>query len=500
VILVEPPDNNAYRSEVRIGTRSRDEGWGHANGLRFIGVAVPQDAVITSARLSLRYKYHTGMPVNVYIHGEAADSSAPFTDSNPLTHQRPHTEASITWDMEFTPTSGMWFDSPDIASLVQDIVSRPGWSVYNALSVLIESDANNANYIDAWAYDHDPQLAVKIEICYQSGSAPIATATPTPTSWRATSTPTARPGTPVPTRPPSPGTKQGLTWLYWSSIPASKVADTGARAVQDWGYHAAKAVEAINAGLIYYPVQWDCSLGEASVDEPAIRAFINSNPNKLKGLTWLTFNEPEWPFQAGCSAAEAARAFHKLDQVLRRGSNPADPTAKLYCCGNANTDVWKGFMADFRTAYHSAYAQNPPLDGVNLHLYNGPSKRLDWCRLEANLDDFRNWQQNQSWIVGKPAVVSEWGVLSNSTEHPTDAQAMVGNCSPGCNCDTMARMWDVFEDRSWVQHHLWWTTYADPSTGDASEFWDSGNIFANRNGTQLTDPVGQKYHALSTGS
>jgi hypothetical protein len=137
---------------------------------------------------------------------------------------------------------------------------------------------------------------------------------------------------------------------------------------------------------------------------------------------------------------------------------------------------------------------------VNLHLYNGPLNRLNWCRLEANLDDFRNWQQNQSWIAGKPAVVSEWGVLSNSTEHPTDAQAMVGNCSPGCHCDTMARMWDVFEYSDWVQHHLWWTTYTDPSTGDPSQVWDIGNIFTNRHGTQLTDPVGLKYRALSTGS
>jgi hypothetical protein len=488
VILVEPPENHAYRSEVRIGTRSWDEGWRHANGLRFIGVAVPQDAFVTSARLSLRYKYHTGMPVKVYIHGEAVDSSAPFTSDNTLAHQRLHTEASITWNMDFAPTSGMWFDSPGIAPLVQEIVNRSGWSVYNALSVLIESAPDTAHYIDAWAYDHDPQLAVKMEICYQSGSAPIATATPTPTP---------RPGTTIPTRPPSPGTKQGLTWPYSSSISASKVADAGAKAVQDWGYHAANAIEAINAGLIYYPVQFNCSLGETSVDEPAIRAFINSDPNKLKGLTWLAFNEPEWPYQAGCSAEQAARAFHKLDQVLRRGSNPADPTAKLYCCGNVNTDVWTGFMADFRAAYYSAYAQNPPLDGVNLHLYNGPIHRLDWCRLETNLDDFRDWQQNQSWIAGKPAVVSEWGVLSNSTEHPTDTQAMVGNCSPGCYCDVMARMWDVFEYSDWVQHHLWWTTY---STGNASEFWDTGNIFTDCNGTQLTDPVGQKYRALSTGS
>jgi len=502
VHLVTPPENDPYRPEVRIGTRPPwPDSWRHANGLRFTAVPLPQGVAIASARLSFKYKYHTGMPINVHLWGEAVDSSQPFTNADTPAHLRPRTTASVAWSMNFVPAAGMWFDGPDIASLVQEIINRPGWSVYNALSILIESDIDTQHYIDVWAHDHSPQMSPRIEICYYAEGVPISTATPTPvptpTATKGPNTPTPTPTrVNTPTRQPSPGTKQGLTWTHADTIPARKIAAAGARAVHHWGYNASKALAAINAGLVYYPVQWDCSRGANSVNEGAIRAFINAAPHKLKGLTWLAFNEPELEHQAGCTPLQAARAFHKLDQILRRGSNPADPTAKLYCCGTIAP--YTDFLRQFANEYHDQYGEYPPVDGVHIHLYRGESRRLNWCRLRDHLDAFRSWQSGQAWLADKPIVVSEWGVLSNSRDHPDDPQYLTGDCTPGCTCDIMAQMWNVFEERSYVEHHLWWTAYVDPSSGDPNQYWDNGNIFANRYGTRLTDPVGLKYKSLST--
>jgi hypothetical protein len=430
------------------------------------------------------------MPVALELAGEAVDSSTSFADGNVMVHQRSHTSASVEWDMDFAPTGGMQITSPEIAQLVGEIVNREGWSAYNALSILIESDPSTTQYIDAWAYDHDPNLAAKIVICHQAQGPPIATATPT-------LTPTFSP--PTPTVPPSPGSKQGMNWLYSDTVPAQEITAAGAKAVHHWGYNANRALEAINAGLHYYPVQWGCSGGEASVNEAAIRSFIGTDPGKLKGLTWLAFNEPELQHQADCTPLQAAQAFHRLDEVLRSGGNPADPTAKLYCCGVVHTGLWTAYMGDFGAQYRATYGNDPPMDGVHIHLYNGPLNRLNWCRLRDNLDTFRGWQQSQYWLRDDTMIVSEWAVLSNAAEHPGDYQMMVGDCTPGCECDTMAKMWHVFEQRSWVEYHLWWTSYADASTGDPSEYWDSGNVFSDRYGSQLTDPVGLKYLSLSSG-
>ncbi len=505
---MEPPENNSNSDRVRLGSQPEwGGGWEYATGLRFTGVAVPQGANITAAWLSFKYKYHTGMPVNVHIWGETADDSQPFTDDHTLAHLRPHTVASVAWNMDAPPEAGAWFDTPDIAPLVQEIVIRPGWSTYHAFSILIESDPGTDNNISAWAYDTDPLWAARVEVCYDAGGDPVNTATPTPTSrWTPTATPTSRwtptptptatptsvPPTATPTRPPSPGTKQGLTWTYSSSISTQKIAAAGAKAVHHWGYDATKALAAINNGLVYYPMQFGCSQGAASVDETAIRAFINASPTKLKGLTWLAFNEPELAEQANCTPQQAAQALHKLDQVLRRGSNPADSTAKLYCCGTVHSSIGTVYLQDFEDAYRSEYGGAPPIDGVHIHLYWGESGRLDWCRLRNHLDNFRSWQQGQAWMAGKPVVVSEWGVLSNSDDHPDDPQYMTGNCTPGCTCDIMGQMWNAFEERSYVRHHLWWTAYVN-------EYWNNGNVFTNQYGTQLTDPVGLRYRQLSTG-
>ena len=202
--------------------------------------------------------------------------------------------------------------------------------------------------------------------------------------------------------------------------------------------------------------------------------------------------------QANCTPLQAARAFHRLDEILRSGDNPADPTAKLYCCGTVHSGIWTDYLEAFKNAYNNEYGEDPPVDGVHLHLYNWPGARRNWCQFQNHLDDFRNWQQSQAWLANKPIIVSEWGVLSNSSEYPDDPQYMTGNCTPGCDCDVMAKMWNIFEQRDYVLHHLWWTTYTDPSTGDPNQYWDNGNVFADPYGTQLTDPVGLKYRALST--
>jgi len=508
VSLVDPPENNPYSDRVRFGAQPPWlGGWRYASGLRFTSVGVPQGATVVSARLSLNYKYHSGLPVNLLIWGEAADHSEPFMDDKTLVHLRPRTAASVAWSITEAPSG--WFEAPDVTDLVQEIVNRPGWFAGSALSLVFESASGNMHNVNAKSYDFDPQQAPMLEICYYAdgGSGPVSTATPTPTlsaptptptsASGSTPTPTRASGTPTPTRRPSPGTKQGIAWLYPDTISAQELAAIGVKAVHHWGYNVSFALSAINAGLVYYPMQWGCSKGASSVNESAIRAFVNAS-NKLKGLTWLAFNEPELAHQAGCTPLQAARAFHKLDQILRSGSNPADPTAKLYCCGTVHSSISVNWLPDFRDAYYNEYGEEPPIDGVHIHLYWGERNRLDWCRMRNHLDNFRSWQSNQPWMAGKPVIVSEWGVLSNSSQYPNDPQYLVGNCTPGCTCDYMAQMWNVFEQRGYVRHYLWWTTYANPNK--ASEYWDNGNVFTNRYGSQLTNPVGLKYRALSTGN
>ena len=462
VALVTPAVNQSRRVDIFMGTLAGAGGWAYANGFRFAEVPVEPGARIISAWLSLRYKYHSGLPVNLHLYGEAADASLPFTDTYTLVHERSRTAASVAWPISTAPASGTWFDSPDITQLVQEIVNRPGWALYNPLSILVASDASSAQYVDVWAYDWSADLAAKLEICSQR----------------------------------SPGRKQGLAWVYRGSTPAQKVASTGAKGVLHWGYNSTVAAAALEAGLSYFPMQFGCAQGEASIDESAIRSFVSASP-RFQGLAWLAFNEPDSPVQANCTPQQAAQALRKLDEVLRGGNNPADPTAKIYCCGLVDARTWDVYLTDLRMAYVNTTGQNPPLDGVHLHLYNGASNRLDWCRLRNKLDGFRVWQQGQGWLASRPIIVSEYGVLSSSSQYPDDSQRIAGNCAAGCDCGVLAGMFDAFQQRSWVQTHLWWATYSDALAAPPGETWDTGNVFTDRHGSSLTDPVGLRYRELS---
>jgi len=205
-------DENLVASQtVRLG-QSAVGGGGSAyvSGFRFDHLNIPQGATIVDARLALRYAdWSQGLPVALTLHAEASDHALDFSDAHPLASERPLTDASTSWTIGTTPEG--WFDSSDLASLVEEVVNRPGWQPGNALALLVESAAEDElrHYVDVHAYDMDPTFGAQLHVSYMLPEPlPAPTVTPTPTSTRhPTRTPTASPTptfTPTPTPEPHP--------------------------------------------------------------------------------------------------------------------------------------------------------------------------------------------------------------------------------------------------------------------------------------------------------
>jgi len=136
--------------------------------MRFCGLDIPQGASILSA--TLRICAHPGGltgRVTARLRAEAADNPGPFSSSrriNALTL----TQAAQDWSWDSTPwVAHGWYDSPDISSLIQEVVDRPGWAPGNAL--VIAYVAQDFSGIDRlfWAYEGDPAKAVELVIVYQ---------------------------------------------------------------------------------------------------------------------------------------------------------------------------------------------------------------------------------------------------------------------------------------------------------------------------------------------
>jgi len=134
-------------------------------GLRFSGVAVPQGAMITDAWIQFRADEVTTGPVTVTIHGEASDDAAAFVgDSGNVSSRLPGTSATASWsppDWLAAGEAGEAQRTPGIASIIQEIVSRPGWSSGNALVLILTGSDANRRTADSFEGGWPPELHIE---------------------------------------------------------------------------------------------------------------------------------------------------------------------------------------------------------------------------------------------------------------------------------------------------------------------------------------------------
>jgi len=140
---------------------------GIGSGARFLDVTVPQGATISEARLQLRCDWTDGAGVVTGIlTGEDIDSAPTFTNLGDFT-SRVHTDASVTWSSLGAWTAGTWYNSPDIKTVVEEIVGRGGWSSGNDMVIFLEDEARaSSGWRRASSYDGAPTYAPKLYISY----------------------------------------------------------------------------------------------------------------------------------------------------------------------------------------------------------------------------------------------------------------------------------------------------------------------------------------------
>lgn len=146
-------------------------------GIRFQGVNVPQGATITSASIQFTVDETDDDATNLTLRGEAADNAAAYAGNDYNITSRPTTSASANWapaPWNSVGEAGSNQKTPDLAALVQEIVSRPGWSSGNAMAFVITGSGERT----AESYDGSSSKAPILNLEYVMGAAP---APPAPT-------------------------------------------------------------------------------------------------------------------------------------------------------------------------------------------------------------------------------------------------------------------------------------------------------------------------------
>lgn len=138
-------------------------------GLKFASSAIPQGAIITSAILECYCDNTAADDPDFNIFGQAADSPADFTTGANDISSRVYTTANVLWSATATGTG--FIQSPDISTVIQELVDRVGW---NNLIVLI-LDANTGVNFKTNHFDGVPANAAKLTITYTSADNPSTT-------------------------------------------------------------------------------------------------------------------------------------------------------------------------------------------------------------------------------------------------------------------------------------------------------------------------------------
>jgi len=113
-------------------------------GLRFQNVAIPQGATIRAAYIRyIAAAADAGQDMNADIHGQLAASAGAFTTWENF-QARVRTGASMPWNSIPAHVLGNAYDTPDLSTIVQEIVDQSGWASGQNMVFFIANDDSTA--------------------------------------------------------------------------------------------------------------------------------------------------------------------------------------------------------------------------------------------------------------------------------------------------------------------------------------------------------------------
>jgi len=149
--------------------------YGYGGGMRFTNVTIPAGSTIDSAYLKITCRAaRAGTTVNSMISGEDVDDAATFSDVTDFdTRYANHTTAVVYWNNIGAWSLDVEYSSPDIKSIIQEIVDRGGWASGNDIVIFWEDFAyqstGDQSIREGYTYNSSPGKAPKLTITWTEG-------------------------------------------------------------------------------------------------------------------------------------------------------------------------------------------------------------------------------------------------------------------------------------------------------------------------------------------
>ncbi|MBI1184551.1 choice-of-anchor A family protein [bacterium] len=131
-------------------------------GLRFTGLNIPQGATIKSAYIKFKSNDYNSRSTYLSIKAHDVDNASSFSSSYNNLSNRSTTSNSVSWNVP-TWYTNYYYYTPDISSVVEEVVNRSGWSSGNSLAILI----SGSGYRSAYSHDYYPAKAPELIVEYE---------------------------------------------------------------------------------------------------------------------------------------------------------------------------------------------------------------------------------------------------------------------------------------------------------------------------------------------
>ena len=137
-------------------------------GLRFDNVQIPQGADILEAVVQFQVDEPDAGAIHLDIAGELENDAASFRPRDRNLSNRRQTQATVNWTPPVWNTVGQAGpdqQTPDLSTIIQEIVDRQGWQYGNALALLISGNGGSGTRV-ADSYDGSAKRAPLLQVTY----------------------------------------------------------------------------------------------------------------------------------------------------------------------------------------------------------------------------------------------------------------------------------------------------------------------------------------------
>jgi hypothetical protein len=114
---------------------------------RFRNVTIPQGATVDSAFFNIYAHEDEEDEAKVKVYAEASDNSNAFGESEALS-DRVWTTAFVGWNITEAWTMWQPYRSPDLKTVIQEVISRTGWQSGNAITLFLRGEDQGASLLD----------------------------------------------------------------------------------------------------------------------------------------------------------------------------------------------------------------------------------------------------------------------------------------------------------------------------------------------------------------